>query len=117
MLIRFTRVSVSLGLKFHGWFHYGAQSARMLLTSHRLAQAAPELHGPPVWPALSKGDLDSLTQAVDLLGSDGNNVKWLPAYGSALLFLKTAEDHIQPAADDVALVLVGLDDWDFRVHR
>ena len=72
----------------------------------------------PLWPGLSKADLDALTGALGMLSSSGGvDVVWFPEYGAALLALRPQAGHIQAAADEVSLSLVGLDDWSFQAHR
>jgi hypothetical protein len=81
---------------------------------HMQGEAAAE---DPLWPELTSSDHEVLAQAVDFISS-ARNVTWFPTYGCALLALTPRdEEHIQAAADDIFVCLVGLDEWSFRVHR
>ncbi|GAB4822814.1 hypothetical protein N2152v2_009860 [Parachlorella kessleri] len=67
------------------------------------------------WPGLANGDLAALSSAVAFLAD--SDVTWFGEYGCALLALRPpAEKHYHPAAEQVTLLLVGLDKWEFAVH-
>jgi hypothetical protein len=56
--------------------------------------------------------INGLVSAVAFMKSC--QVTWLPEYGCALLALGPSD--IRAPLDHVTLLLVGLDDWRFRVH-
>ena len=64
----------------------------------------------------------ALKVAVSVLQSP-QHVFWLPKFGCALLGLEAQPDgHVattsgEGASDMLSLVLVALDDWQFKVHR
>ena len=64
------------------------------------------------WPTVA--DLAALRSAVSFVGK--GSCTWFGEYGCALLALRPAEAHYQPV-DTVTLLLVGLDKWEFAVHR
>jgi hypothetical protein len=82
-------------------------------------QAVPEAEAatPPLWPGLHDMDLQALSQAVACMSAADGLVTWFPQYGCALLALRPHEAPIMAAAGAITLLLVGLDDWSFRVHR
>ena len=75
-----------------------------------------------LWPNLGTADV-SLLQAtattLESAGADGE-VHWFPEYGAALMVLCGAHEHPDGdirAADELTLLLVGLDSWKFQTHR
>ena len=88
----------------------------VLNPSHRFQQANSSEASSPLWPALLRSDLDSLSKAVGHINCAATTT-WFPRYGCVLLAVPPHEEHIQPAANDVTFVLVSLDNWSFRVHR
>jgi hypothetical protein len=76
-----------------------------------------------IWPGLQQAELNALASAVSIIRS--SRVHLLPEYGCALLALGPtagSEDGALPAAPSLrlgqlSLHLVGLDNWEFRLHR
>jgi hypothetical protein len=76
-----------------------------------------------IWPDLKQEQLAALAAAADTLTSSA--VELMPEYGCALLALGPtdgSEDGAVPAAPSfslgqLSLHLVGLDNWEFRLHR
>jgi hypothetical protein len=63
--------------------------------------------------------MSALKKAAGLVGAPfshvGGGMEWFPAYGCALLALPT--HSTQAAPEQVKVLLVGLDAWEFRLHR
>ncbi len=86
-----------------------------------------------LWPSLSAEGLGCLSASAPVL-ADPYRAVWFPEYGCALLALpvstptapateapvavaeKEAKD-IRARLPELSLVLVGLDDWSFRIHK
>ncbi len=89
------------------------------------------------WPQLSAQGLSHLATTVALL-TDPHQTVWFPMYGCALLALPIADPAARAAEDapsasaaddddeeadirarlpEVTVLLVGLDDWSFRMHK
>jgi hypothetical protein len=57
-------------------------------------------------------DITALAAGITFMHS--SQVTWLPEYGCALLALGPSD--IRAPLDHVTLLLVGLDDWEFKIH-
>lgn len=76
-----------------------------------------------IWPGLQQAQLNTLASAVAIIRS--SRVHMMPEFGCALLALGPTDgskDGALPAAPSLrlgqlSLHLVGLDNWEFRLHR
>ena len=63
----------------------------------------------PLWPGLLPNDKAALLAAAQL-AADNETAKYFPGYGCSLLM-------VPDAPGTVSLHVVGLDQWEFHVHR
>jgi hypothetical protein len=89
----------------------------LTISTPKPAQAEAEAGAAPLWSGVLTTDLQALSQAVAFMSGDDGLVTWFPGYGCTLLALTPDEAPIMAAAGAITLLLVGLDDWSFRVHR
>ncbi|KAL4428607.1 hypothetical protein ABPG77_008919, partial [Micractinium sp. CCAP 211/92] len=69
--------------------------------------------GQQLWPDLTDEDLASLEAACGLAAS---GAIWQPEYGCAVLALPAGEPDTQPVPGTLAVVVVGLDNWEHDSH-
>ena len=75
--------------------------------------------GDALWPKLTAHDLEALRAAASALRGPVSRISWYPDYGCALLTAGQWEEEgdIGPRPGELPLLLIGLDEWAFRVHR
>jgi hypothetical protein len=73
---------------------------------------------PPIsWPDLPTDSLSRLEAAAEILSS--KQVHWFPKYGCAVFALAAMCDHIDVNTrygDEISILIVGLDSWNFQTH-
>ena len=73
-----------------------------------------QVPGSSVWPSLDDASQRALTAAV-AEASSGSRVLWYPGYGCAVICVpELLQDE---SLTDLSLLLVGLDEWKFMMHR
>ena len=70
-----------------------------------------------MWPGLDAASLRTLAAAVKFVTSRSRNstVLWYPEYGCAVMGVPELQQELENS--DLSLLLVGLDDWKFVMHR
>jgi hypothetical protein len=72
------------------------------------------------WPGdLTLSTSRALKDAADKLtgASSSPSIHWLPKFGCALLPVQAAADEPELRLGEVAVHLIQLDNWSFRLHR
>ena len=90
----------------------GAQA--VLSAAALLLQKSDPSEGAAEWAA---ADLDALCAAVEFVSSPGSKIEWWPEYGCCLVAWRALGDTIEADPGALSLVVVGLDNWRYAVHR